>query len=111
MPDFSRAQISNTTEDLTSYKTFLRKLTVGQTVTLPLEEGETSRKVMRALNAAATESSMRLARVPSPPGSVRFRVVSPEKRTVNISEEARRRRVEKARATRAARRSAGAAQR
>ena len=104
MPDFTRAQISNTTEDLTSYKNFLRKLTVGQTVTLPLEDGETSRKVMRALNAAAAESSMRLARVSSPQGSVRFRVVSPEKRTVNISEEARRRRVEKARATRAARR-------
>jgi hypothetical protein len=106
MPDFSRAQISNTTEDLTGYKTFLRKLTVGQTVTLPLEEGETSRKVMRALNSAAAESSMRLARVPSPSGAVRFRVVPSEKRTVNISEEARRRRVEKARATRAAKRKA-----
>ena len=56
MPDFTRAQISNTTEDLTGYKTFLRKLTVGQTVTLPLEGGETSRKVMRALNAAASQS-------------------------------------------------------
>jgi hypothetical protein len=108
MPDFTRAQISNTTEDLTGYKNFLRKLTVGQTVTLPLEGTETSRKVMRALNAAASESSMRLARVPSPAGSVRFRVVSPEKRRVNISEEARRRRVEKAQATRAARRAAGA---
>src|SRR3712207_4713521 len=106
MPDFARAQISNTTEDLTSYKTFLRKLTVGQTVTLPLEQGETSRRVMRALNSAAAESSMRLARVPSPNGAVRFRVVAPEKRTVNISEDARRRRVEKARATRAAKRSA-----
>lgn len=108
MPDFARAQISNTTEDLTSYKTFLRKLSVGQTVTLPLEDGETSRKVMRALNAAAAECSMRLARVPSPGEAVRFRVVTPEKRTVNISEEARRRRVEKARATRAARRRATA---
>ena len=104
MPDFGRAQISNTSEDLTGYKNFLRKLTVGQTVTLPLDDGETSRKVMRALNAAAMESNMRLARVPSSGGSVRFRVVPPEKRTVNISAEARRRRVEKARATRAAKR-------
>ncbi|HEX2186493.1 MAG TPA: hypothetical protein VHN78_13415 [Chloroflexota bacterium] len=103
MPNFSRAEISNTTEDLTSYRNFLRKLNVGQTVTLPLEEGETSRKVMRALNAAAVESSMRLARLPSADGSVRFRVVPPQKRTVNISEEARRKRAEKARATRAAR--------
>jgi hypothetical protein len=104
MPNFARAEISNTTEDLSGYKNFLRKLTVGQTVSLPLEAGETSRRVMRALNAAAAESSMRLARVASPEGSVRFRVVSPVKRTVNISPEARRQRVEKARATRAARR-------
>lgn len=104
MPNFSRAEISSTTEDLSGYRTFLKKLTIGQTVTLPLEQGETSRKVMRALNAAAQDSNMRLARVASPEGQVRFRVVSPEKRTVNISEDARRRRVEKARATRAAKR-------
>lgn len=109
MPNFSRAEISNTTEDISGYRTFLKKLAIGQTVTLPLEEGETSRKVMRALNAAAQDSSMRLARVGSPEGSVRFRVVSPEKRTVNISEDARRRRVEKARATRAAKRNTASA--
>ncbi|MGH2369103.1 MAG: hypothetical protein ACRDI2_12975 [Chloroflexota bacterium] len=102
MPNFARAEISNTSEDLSQYRTFLKKLNVGQTVTLPLEVGETSRKVMRALNAAAAEAEMRLTRVASPEGSVRFRVVPPEKRTVNLSEEARRQRAEKARATRAA---------
>ena len=103
MPDFARAEIATTTEDLTSYKNFLRKLAVGQVVTLPLEEGETSRRVMRALNAAAEQSGMRLSRLGSSENSVRFRVVPPEKRVVNISPEARQARIEKARATRAAR--------
>ena len=106
MPNFARAEISTTAEDLTNYKSFLRKLTVGQVVTLPLEGGETSRKVMRALNAAAEQSGMRLSRLESPTDSVRFKVVPPEKRVVNISPEARRARIEKARATRAARRRA-----
>src|SRR5262245_56751429 len=105
MPKFAQAEISNTGEDLASYKTFLRKLTVGQVVTLPLESGETSRKLMRALNAAAAQNSMRLARLGSADGSVRFKVAPMEKRTVNISPEARRARVEKARATRAAKHS------
>src|SRR5688500_18168456 len=103
MPKFAQAEIATTTEDLTGYKTFLKKLSVGQVVTLPLEEGETSRKVMRSLNAAAAQSSMRLSRVASPQDVVRFKVVPEQKRRVNISPEARRARVEKARATRAAR--------
>jgi hypothetical protein len=108
MPDFARAEIATTTEDLTGYKNFLRKLAVGQVVTLPLEAGETSRKVMRALNAAAGQSGMRLSRLDSPDNAVRFKVVSPEKRVVNISPEARRARIEKARATRAARKTTSA---
>ena len=103
MPKFAQAEIATTTEDLTGYKTFLKKLAIGQVVTLPLEAGDTSRKVMRSLNAAAAQSSMRLARVPSPQDVVRFKVVPEEKRQVNLSPEARRARVEKARATRAAR--------
>jgi hypothetical protein len=79
MPNFARAEIFNTTDDLSDYKNFLKKLNVGQVVTLPLETGETSRKVMRALNAAASESGMRLARLPSPAESVRFRIVPTEK--------------------------------
>ena len=103
MPKFARAEIATTAEDLTEYKNFLKKLTVGQVVTLPLDEGETSRKVMRALNSAADESGMRLTRLESPADSVRFKVAPPQKRAVNISPEARRARIEKARATRAAR--------
>lgn len=103
MPDFARAEITTTTEDLTHYKNFLRKLTLGQVVVLPLEDGETPRKVMRALNAAAAESSMRLSRLPSDESSVRFKVVPEEKRQVNITPEARKARAQKARATRASR--------
>jgi hypothetical protein len=103
MPKFAQAEISTVSEDLSGYKTFLKRLAVGQVVTLPLEKGETSRKVMRALNAAAAQSSMRLSRLPSDEQNVRFKVVPEEKRTVQLSEEARRARAEKARATRAAR--------
>jgi hypothetical protein len=104
MPDFAKAEISNESQDLTAYRTFLKRLTVGQTVSLPLEESETSRKVMRALNSAAASSGIRLARLPSSNGEVRFRVLPPEKRSVNISDEAKRSRVEKAKATREAHR-------
>ena len=108
MPDFGRAHVAETTEDLTPYKAFLRKLAVGQVVTLPLEAGETSRRVMRALNTAAQQSHMRLTRLASHDGLVRFKVAPPDKRAVNLSPEARRARVEKARATRAAHRAAPA---
>jgi hypothetical protein len=104
MPDFTRAEISNTTTDLTTYVTFLKKLSRGQTVTLPLEAGERPRTVMRAINAAAAESQLRLARLDSPSGTVRFRVLPPEKRALNLTNEAKQARVEKARATRARRR-------
>ena len=102
MPKFAQAEIATEGEDLSGYKTFLKKLAVGQVVTLPLEEGETSRKVMRALNTAAGQSNMRLSRLASDDSVVKFKVVPEQKRTVNISEEARRARVEKARQTRAA---------
>ena len=104
MPDFANAEISTDTQDLTAYRTFLKRLTVGQTVSLPLEEGETSRKVMRALNSAAAQSNLRLARLRSEGKEVRFRVLPPEKRSVTISDEAKQARVAKARATRRARR-------
>jgi hypothetical protein len=105
MPKFAQAEIQSTTEDLSEYKAFLKGLKIGQVVSLPLDKGETSRKVMRALNAAAAESSMRLSRLPSSDDNVRFRVAQPEKRTVNLSPEAKRARAEKARATRASRES------
>jgi hypothetical protein len=106
MPNFARAEITDTEGDLAAYKTFVRSLKVGQVVTLPLEEGETSRRVMRSLNAAATEQRVRLARLSSLPNAVKFRVMPGEKRVVNLSEEARQARAAKARATRQARRQA-----
>jgi hypothetical protein len=102
MPDFTRAEITTGVQDLTAYTGFLRKLQVGQAVSLPLEEGESGRRVMRSLNAAAGQVGMRLTRLSSADGSVRFRVLSPEKRRVDLSDAAKRARVEKARATRAA---------
>jgi hypothetical protein len=59
---------------------------------------------MRSLNSAAAQSRLRLTRLPSEANTIRFRVLSPEKRQVNISEESKRARVEKAQATREARR-------
>lgn len=108
MPDFTKAEISTTSQDLSGYKSFLKRLEVGQTVTLPLEPGEGSRSVVRSLNAAAAQSNVRLSRLPSTNGSVRFRVLPPQKRAVTITEEAKRARVEKARATREARRQVSA---
>jgi hypothetical protein len=102
MPDFTRAEITTEVQELTAYTGFLQKLQVGQAVSLPLEEGESSRRVMRSLNAAAGQVGMRLTRLSSADGSVRFRVLSPERRRLSISDEAKRARVEKARATRAA---------
>jgi hypothetical protein len=104
VPDFTRAEISHQTTDLTPYLTFLKRVSPGHVVTVPLDTGETSRKVMRAINAAAAQSELRLAKLDSPSGTVRFRVLTPEKRAVNLTEEAKRARVEKAQATREARR-------
>ncbi len=104
MPDFAKADISTESQDLSAYRTFLKRLTVGQIVTLPLEEGETSRRVMRALNSAAAQSDVRLARLPASNGSVRFRVLPSEKRAINMTEAAKQARVEKAKATREVRR-------
>lgn len=106
MPDFARAEISTTTEDLTVYRNFLKRLAVGQVVNLPLEPGETSRKVMRSLNAAAEQNGMRVTRLGSDASAVRFKVAPPERRQVNISPEARQARIEKTRATRAAKKEA-----
>jgi hypothetical protein len=54
---------------------------------------------MRALNSAAQDAGMRITRLESDASSVRFKVVPAERRTIQISPEARRARAEKARAT------------
>ena len=79
MPNFSRAEIVASPADLSTYTTFLRRLSAGQVVTLPLEEGESARQVMRSLNAAAAQSGMRLARLAAGDQSVRFRIVRPSR--------------------------------
>jgi hypothetical protein len=107
MPDFARAAITTSSQDLSSYTTFLRKLEVGQVVNLPLEDGETPRRVMRSVNTAAAQLNMRVARLQSNGDAIRFRVLSPEKRTVKISDEAKQARVDKAKATRQARKKRG----
>lgn len=106
MPNFAKAEISTAVEDLTVYKTFLKRLVVGQVVMLPLEEGETTRRVMRALNSAARESGVRLSRLASESSMVRFKVMPSEKRPVVLTPEARQARTDKARATKASRRQA-----
>jgi hypothetical protein len=106
VPDFKNAQVTTDVEDLSQYKTFLGEFAQGQVVKLPLYHGETPRRVMRALNKAAAANNVRLIRLRSADDEVRFRITSPERRVVNLSEEARRARVEKARETRARNRAA-----
>lgn len=103
MPAFERAEITDTADDLSDYKSFLRSLQVGQVVTLPLTADKSSRGVVRRLNAVAEQNKMRLTRLPAAAGAVRFKVAPAEKRAVSLTEEQKRARTEKARATRAAR--------
>lgn len=106
VPDFKNAEVTTVAEDLTQYNAFLAQYHQGQVVRLPLVEGETPRRVMRALNKAAAANGVRLIRLRSDEDHVRFRITSQQRRVVNLSEEARRARVEKARATRARNRAA-----
>ena len=109
VPDFKNAEVTTVVEDLSQYKAFLSEYKQGQVVKLPLTAGETPRRVMRALNKAAAANGVRLIRLRSGDDEVRFRITSPERRVVNLSEEARRARVEKARETRARNRAAAQA--
>lgn len=104
MPDFSKAVIGTVTEDLSEYLAFLKKRALSEVCEVQLKPEETTRKVMRAFNKAADQLGIRLARIVSSEDSVRFKVVPQERRKVNLSPEARRARVEKAKATRASKR-------
>ncbi|CAA9282310.1 MAG: hypothetical protein AVDCRST_MAG77-3960 [uncultured Chloroflexi bacterium] len=81
MPAFDRAVIAQHAEDLTEYETFLRQLTPGQEVRLPIEPGESSRVVARRLNTAASSVGIRLQHHPRTVGAVAFRVMPGEKRS------------------------------
>lgn len=106
MPNFQKAKITDSYEsvDLTPYVKFLEPIEIGFRVQVPLEKGETTRKTMRLFNRAAKKIGKRLGRVTSDNSTASFRVFPLEKRPANISEHASRARVEKAKATRDARR-------
>lgn len=106
MPNFQKAKIADSSEsvDLTPYLKFLETIEIGYKVQVPLEKGETTRKTMRLFNRAAKKIGKRLGRVSSDSSTAAFRVLPLEKRPANITEDARRARVEKAKATRDARR-------
>jgi len=106
MPNFDAATIHKTTEDLTEVLSFLRTVSVGEQVVLPLSTGERSNRAMRSLNAAAKQLSLRLARRKSADTEVIFKVMPVAKRPVSITAEAKAERVAKAKATRS--RKAGA---
>lgn len=101
MPDFKNAEVTMVVDDLGKYRSFLEQYTIGQVVRLPLYAEETPRRVMRALNKAAASITVRLIRLRSEDHEIKFRVTNFQRRAVNLSEEARRARVEKARETRA----------
>ncbi|NBO46957.1 MAG: hypothetical protein EBU85_08145, partial [Actinobacteria bacterium] len=102
VPFFEKAKVTATSEDLTSYMKFLEPLVYGQRVEQPIENGETTRKVMRSLNRAADRLNKRLVRIPSDASKVVFRVGRTERRKLNIPAEEIARRVAKAKATLAA---------
>ena len=88
MPAFDRAVIASHAEDLTEYETFLRQLTPGQEVRLPIEAGESSRVVARKLNSAAASVGIRLQHHPRTVGAVAFRVMPGEKKARRRSRQA-----------------------
>lgn len=102
VPLFEKAKITDTSEDLTPYMKLLEPLVYGQRVEQPLENGETTRKVMRSMNRAADRLNKRLVRIPSDSHKVVFRIGRAERRKLNISAEEIARRVAKAKATIAA---------
>ena len=110
MPNFQKAKIVDSAEpvDLTPYLKFLEAMEIGYKVQVPLEKGETTRKAMRLFNRAAKTIGKRLGRMSSDSSTAAFRILPLEKRSSNISEDALRARVEKAKATRARRMSAKA---
>lgn len=100
MPSFDQAQVAETVQDVEAYRKLIKPLKVGSVVTLPLTPDDTTRKVMRVVNRVGDEYGMRIMRLASAPEVVRFKVLSPHKRSINMTAEQRRERVAKARETR-----------
>lgn len=105
MPDFEAAIITrNQGVDLEPSLGFLHPINPGTNVSLDLVEGETSRKVMRALNAAAKLQAKRLVPLPGHSAQrIHFKVMPLAKRAPSVSGEAAKERARKGQATRIAR--------
>ena len=78
MPNFSTAIVHENTSktDLTEAKNFLSAQRAGSKITIDMEENETSRQVMRVLNASAKELGIKLFRIGATKTSVIFRIVN-----------------------------------
>lgn len=94
MPKFTTAVVTKTsnTVDLTEAKNFLASQPTGARINLEMEENETSRQVMRVLNASAKELGIKIFRIAATKTAVMFRIVNvrgPQK-TARIVNEAKK---------------------
>ena len=79
MPNYSAARIVNRTEKNQSAfneaAAFLQTVRVGDVIRLTLENGESSRAAMRALNGGAKQVNCKLFRISASTTEVVFRIV------------------------------------
>lgn len=79
MPNFSEAKVAagSGPVDLTPYVNFLRNYEGGTCVTVPLEQGEKKRMIMRYFNKAAAANGQKLFTMRGDATTIAFRVVRP----------------------------------
>lgn len=79
VPDFDNAQVQVVANevDLATYVAFLKGYTAGSSVTVPLEQGEKKRVVMRHFNRAAAANGQKLFVLKADESTVAFRIVRP----------------------------------
>lgn len=90
MPNYSAARIVNRVEkNETAFKeaaAFLETVSIGDVIRLTLENGETSRSAMRALNGGAKQAGRKLFRMSASNTEVVFRIVkAQENRKANTT--------------------------
>jgi len=88
MPKFESAEVVVATGsiseiELAQYRLFLSKYSDGSRINLPLVEGETSRVVMRYLNASAEILGKKIHRISSSETVLTFRLVKERAKTRN----------------------------
>ena len=86
MPKFEFAELVVATgsineTELAQYRLFLSKYSEGSRINLPLAEGETSRVVMRYLNASAEILGKKIHRISSSKTVLTFRLVKERDKT------------------------------